>query len=189
MNNKHVYLVAGSSGGKTSVAIGATMRTLGHGKNVLFIQFLKYFEKTGELLFADVYKNLCSNKNIGEYPIFSIKQFGRDGWVGIKSLGEKDRMECLKAINYIKDIVSLSQCVDLVVLDEINFAFYTKMLTFEEVTDIVTFCLRYNTNVYMTGRCPDKDMLAQLLTLADIGNEIRNIKGSDTMLCDEGIQF
>jgi cob(I)alamin adenosyltransferase len=72
MRKKHglVYLWTGEGAGKTTSALGVALRSVGHGKKVVIIQFLK------------------GQKNIGEYkikkrlePEYEIRQFGRSKFI------------------------------------------------------------------------------------------------------------
>lgn len=193
----HVYLICGSSGGKTSNAIGATIRSLAHGKNVLFIQFLKYYKKTGEYIFSEIWQEMrdgFKKEGFDEY-IDSIGklefiQFGRDGWIGLKNIVPEDRDNCLRAKAYALDSIDLGK-VDLLVLDEINLVAYLKLLTIKEIKDLIDYCRGKNVTVFMTGRCPDRELLEKLLDMVDIGNEIRCIKSpkDGTLINEEGIQW
>ena len=61
----HVY--TGEGKGKTTAAMGLSLRALGHGMRVYVVQFMKGGTHIGEYIAA---KKLLKN--------FTVKQFGRD---------------------------------------------------------------------------------------------------------------
>jgi len=49
----YIYLYTGTGGGKTANALGLALRSVGHNKSVIIIQFLKWKKDIGEYLVKD----------------------------------------------------------------------------------------------------------------------------------------
>ncbi len=170
-NRGTVYLYTGEGAGKTVNALGLALRSLGHGKKVVIIQFLKWWKNTGEYKFR---KHMPEN--------YEIYQFGRKGWVGLKNLGDKDRQLCRKALNLAEK--KAKEKPHLLVLDEVNLALDCKLLN---VGDVIDFLRKVpiETNVVLTGRRAPKE----LIEFSDFVNEIVGIKQPKEVLTVMGIQY
>ena len=167
----YIYLYSGNGAGKTTSGLGLALRALGHGQKVLVIQFLKWNRTTGEYLF--------------KHPNYEIEQFSSTEWIGVATLTEKDARECRNglATAYLR---CKSQDINLLILDEINYAVSVGMLEEDDVVDCLhrlkTECP--DLNIVVTGRGVTK----KLRKVADFVNIINESKSSGTV-CDEGIQF
>src|SRR3989337_2619368 len=87
----YIYLYTGTGGGKTANALGLALRSVGHNKKVVIIQFLKWKKDIGEYMIKD---RLA--------PYYEIYQFGREAWLGEKDKtaefgGEKFNVESVKS--------------------------------------------------------------------------------------------
>lgn len=163
-----IYLYTGNGGGKTTNALGLALRCLGHGYQVVIIQFLKWWKKTGEYKF--------------KLPNYEIYQFGRKGWVGLDNLGEEDKQLCRRALEKAKEKVI--EKPRLLVLDEINLALDCKLLSVEEIIQFLKTIPKV-TSVVLTGRNAPK----QLIDFADFVNEIKDIKHPEETITVKGIQY
>ena len=187
-----IYLYTGEGGGKTTNALGLALRCIGHRKKVVIIQFMKYWKNLGEIKFARM-------KGIKKY--FKIYQFGRPGWLKIKtgkenvvsingkkiivrSIDELDRKRCIEALNFTKKIVKKEKPY-LVVLDEIIFANYLNLISIKEIKQLLNFIKNYSHNVVLTGRYASKE----LIKLSDFANEVKIIKMPKKLFADIGIQY
>jgi cob(I)alamin adenosyltransferase len=186
-----IYVYTGEGGGKTTNALGLALRCIGHKKKVVIIQFMKYWKNLGELKFAKIK---------AMKPYFKIYQFGRPGWLKIKK-GEKnvvkingkkiiardieelDRKRCLEALNFARQVVK-KQKPYLLVLDEIIFANYLKLISLQEIKDFLDFA-KHKCHIVMTGRYASKELIA----LSDFANEIKIIKMPKKLFTDIGIQY
>jgi len=166
-----VYLYTGEGAGKTTNALGLALRCLGHGYKVVIIQFLKWWKNTGEYKFR--------NKMPNNYEIY---QFGRKGWIGLKNLGDKDKVLSRKALNLAKKKVK--EKPRLLVLDEINLALHCKLINVKEVIEFLKTVPK-ETNVVLTGRHAPRE----LVEFADFVNEIIDIKHPDEIPTVKGIQY
>ena len=153
----YVYLYFGTGGGKTANALGLALRSVGHDKKVVIIQFFKWRDDIGEYLVKD---RLAPN--------YEIYQFGREAWLGEKDktaefAGEKFTVECVKSND--KELakrglefaakVMREKKPHLLVLDEIALAAQWKLL---EVKDVLALLenVPEETTVVMTGRLTPK---------------------------------
>jgi cob(I)alamin adenosyltransferase len=168
----YIYLYTGTGAGKTTNALGLALRSVGHKRRVVIIQFLKWWKKTGEYKIRSMLS-----------PYYEIYQFGRKGWHGLSNLGEEDKKLAQKALKFAEKIVKEKK-PHLLVLDEINLALYCKLL---EVKDVLALLdkIPKKTDVVLTGRFAPKE----LLDIADFVNEIVDIKYPKEMVTTKGIQY
>ncbi len=135
----HVY--TGNGKGKTTAALGLSLRALEHGLSVAFIQFLKGGSYIGELLASHRYDGRLVFEQFGkgsdDQPQF--EDFSPD---------EQDR---LRALNGLRRAKELLKDFDVVVLDEVNVAVSLGHLREEEVLDLVKNKPE-NTELVLTGR-------------------------------------
>jgi cob(I)alamin adenosyltransferase len=169
-NRGTVYLYTGEGGGKTTNALGLALRCLGHGYHVVIIQFLKWWKNTGEYKFRN------------KMPNYEIYQFGRKGWIGLKTLNEEDKQLCKKGLQVAKK--KAAEKPKLLVLDEINLALANNLLDIDEVISFLK-TIPKNTNVVLTCRNAPK----QLLEFADFVNEVVDIKHPNEIPTIRGIQY
>ncbi len=150
----------GNGKGKTTAALGMVVRAMGYDWKVLMVQFIKGDWMYGEL---EGYKKLAPN--------FELKRMGK-GFVRI--MGDKkpieDHIEAAKtALKYAKD--NMSKDYDIIILDEVNVAIKEKLLTVDEVVDVIQSRPLY-LNIVLTGRnAPDK-----IVELADLVTEMTEVK-------------
>jgi len=182
----YVYLYVGSGGGKTTNALGLALRSVGHNKRVVIIQFFKWKKDIGEVLVRDKLA-----------PYYEIYQFGREVWLGEKDqtaefAGEKFNVEGVKnddkrlakeALDFAAKIMKEKK-PHLLVLDEVGLAAHWKML---EVKDVLKMLEKVpaETTVVMTGRMAPKEFVDR----ADFVNEIRQVKMPKKFELTEGIQY
>ena len=182
----YVYLYFGTGGGKTANALGLALRSVGHNKHVVIVQFFKWKKDIGEVLIQDKLK-----------PYYEIYQFGREVWLGEKDqtaefAGEKFTIEGAKAHdkNLAKEALDfaekqmLEKTPHLLVLDEIGLATHWKMLSVKDVLKMLER-VPAETTVVMTGRIAPKELVER----ADFVNEITQIKMPRKFELTEGIQY
>ncbi len=156
----------GDGKGKTSAALGAAMRALGHGWKVLIIQFFK-----GD--WPVVYGELELAKKL--YPQFEVLQLGR-GFVKImrdKKPFEEHVEAAQAALKLTRDRM-LSGAYDLVILDEVIYALgYLdfKLIDLQAVLQLIKE-KPPQTHLILTGR----NAPAELIEAADLVTEMREIK-------------
>lgn len=161
-----VIVYTGDGKGKTSAALGAAMRALGHGWKVLIIQFMK-----GD--WPVVYGELEMAKKLA--PQLEVLQLGR-GFV--KIMGDRKPFEehvsaAQAAMALTKEKVFSGQ-YDVVILDEVNYALgYMdfKLIELEDVLELIR-TKPPELHLILTGRNAHPEVVA----LADLVTEMREVK-------------
>jgi cob(I)alamin adenosyltransferase len=186
MRMGYVYLYVGTGGGKTANALGLALRSVGHGKHVVIVQFFKWKKDIGEVLIQ--YKLA---------PYYEIYQFGREVWLGEKGQtaefgDEKFEVECVKAEDKklakealdFAEKTMLAKKPHLLVLDEVGLAAQWRML---DVKDMLKMLQKVpaETTVVMTGRMAPKELAER----ADFVNEVTQVKMPKKFELTEGIQY
>lgn len=181
----YVYLYLGTGGGKTANALGLALRSVGHNKRVVIIQFFKWKKDIGEILVQEKLK-----------PYYEIYQFGRETWLGEKEAmaefgGEKFKVESVK--NLDKELAKkaldfatkkMQEKPHLLVLDEINLATQWKILDVKDVLKLLDK-VPPETTVVMTGRLAPKELIER----ADFVNVVNEVKMPKHFEITEGIQY
>jgi len=150
-----VQIYTGDGKGKTTAALGLAMRAAGHDLKIAFIQFLKGIP-AGEHIYTEKYKP------------FSIVQVSK-GDSFTKST-EQLKEEAQQTLVYAEKEM-LSGKYDLVILDEIFVALSKRLITLEQVLDL----LRKKPDeleLVLTGRNAPKEIIQQ----ADLVTEMLMIK-------------
>ena len=157
-----IIVFTGNGKGKTTAALGQSVRALGRGKRVLIIQFIKNFE-SGEHLFFKRFKN----KDLRFKIIPAGKGF-------IRILGDKlplgeHKKAANSALKLAKKEISSGKW-DLVVLDEISVEASLKLVKEKDVLDILP--RKSAPVVILTGRGAPKSFIEK----ADLVTEMKEIK-------------
>lgn len=153
-------VITGEGKGKTTAAMGLVLRSLGHGKKVLIIQF-------GKASFSGEIKAL---EKFGD----SVKLIqGGKGFVGI--LGDKKTLEEHKtAAKATLDQLTKEMKVnkwDMIVADEIIGAVSGKLLTKEAILSLIDQ-KPTALDLVLTGRGAD----ASIIKKADLVSKVKSIK-------------
>ena len=168
----YVYVYTGTGAGKTANALGLALRSVGHRRKVVIIQFLKWWKNTGEYKIRGMLE-----------PYYEIYQFGRKGWIGLGNLGEEDKRLARKGLEFADKIVK-SKKPQLLILDEINLAVYCNLLNKDEVLAFLDR-IPEKTDVVLTGRYSPKEFVER----ADFVNEVIDVKSPRQMVTTKGIQY
>jgi cob(I)alamin adenosyltransferase len=182
----YVYLYVGTGGGKTANALGLALRSVGHKKRVVIVQFFKWKKDIGEMLIKE---RLA--------PYYEIYQFGREAWLGEKDQtaefgGETFSVEGVKthdkklakeALDFAAKIMKEKK-PHLLVLDEVGLATQWQMLDVKDVLKLLEN-VPAETTVVMTGRLAPKEFVER----ADFVNEVRQVKMPKHFKLTEGIQY
>lgn len=164
-----IILFTGNGKGKTTAALGQAARTVGRGKKVLMIQFIKGPWKSGED-FIEISKREASE---GESkPEFKLVKRGL-GFVGI--LGDRLPKEehakaAREALKYAQSEMRHGTW-DLVILDEVNVAVSLGLITEQDVLEAVE-AVPNNKFVILTGRGAPQSFIDR----ADLVTEMKEIK-------------
>jgi cob(I)alamin adenosyltransferase len=182
----YIYLYYGTGGGKTANALGLALRTVGHSKSVVIIQFFKWRKDIGEYLVRDKLK-----------PYYEIYQFGREAWLGeeekaaefggerfnVESVKSHDKELARKALDFAGQVLREKK-PHLLVLDEINLATQWKLLEVKEVLKLLDN-VPEETTVVMTGRLAPKELIDR----ANFVNMVQAVKMPKRFKLTEGIQY
>lgn len=168
----HSYLYTGTGAGKTTNALGLALRSVGHKRKVIVVQFLKWWKNTGEYKIRDMLA-----------PYYEIYQFGRRGWIGLSNLGEEDRKLAEKALKFAERIVRQKK-PHLLILDEINLALHCNLLDVEDVLKFL-YKIPKKTDVVLTGRYAPEGLIDEV----DFVNEVVDVKCPREMITTKGIQY
>lgn len=184
----HIYLYYGTGGGKTANALGLALRSVGHNRSVVLIQFMKWRTDIGEYRIKDKLA-----------PYYEVYQFGREGWLKFgegdsnvrtggldlqaRKVEASDRELAGKALEFARKMM-LEKKPSLLILDEICLAAYMGLLS---VGDVLAFLNQVpaETDVVMTGRYTPKEFIDR----ADFVNEIIDVKSPSKFVLTEGIQY
>lgn len=158
MDNKgYIHVYTGNGKGKTTAALGLSLRAYGAGKKVFFGQFVK----------GKAYNEILAIKKY--LKGIEIKQYGLDCFI-YKEPDKKDIDAALKGLGEMKSI-TLSGDYDLVVMDELNIALYYKLFDINEVIELIKNkpC---HVELVITGRYACRE----IIELADLVTEMKEIK-------------
>lgn len=165
----HVY--TGNGKGKTTAAFGVALRTLFNGGKVFVGQFVKSI-KYSETQLEEKFSNI------------KIEQFG-DGCLIDRKANEDDIALAKKGLFKMKNYLESGE-YDLVIFDELTIALYFKLLTIDEVLEVLSHKHK-NCEVIITGRYAPKELIDR----ADLVTDMTEIKHYYTqgVLSRKGIDF
>jgi cob(I)alamin adenosyltransferase len=162
----YVHLYTGDGGGKTTAALGVAMRSIGHGRRVDMVQFMK------------------GRKDIGEWKIqkllgdrFKVYQFGRKGFVDLKKPSEEDEALANQALGFAEELMKERFPPKLIILDEINLAAAIGLIDVKEVVKMLK-SVPEGIDIYMTGRDAPHALIraADYVTVVEDKKRLRNIE-------------
>jgi len=175
VKKKHIiHIITGEGKGKTTAALGLSLRALGAGKKVKIIQFMK------KPIFSE-------HKAIKKYNLpIEVESFG----IGFyKILGDnhteaEHKKSCQKALAAACAAIE-SGDYDLLILDEINVAIGFDLIKVDEVIEILD--LANNIDIVLTGRNAHQ----KIKKIADLISDVKCTKHYfDTGLeARKGIEF
>lgn len=156
MEKGYVQVYTGNGKGKTTCALGLSLRAVCSGKKVFFGQFLKGMD----------YSELKAPYILNG---FTLKQYGADKFI-FKNPSEEDYKMAQEALKDVKDKM-LSEEYDIVVLDEINVACHMKLISVEDIIDIIK-SKPDSVELILTGRYAD----TKIIDLADLVTNMNEVK-------------
>lgn len=167
----YVHVYTGNGKGKTTAALGLTLRALCAGKKVFIGQFIKGMNYS-ELKIVDYFKEV------------EIVQFGKNCFINGKPTEEDIRL-AEEGLKKSKEAI-FSGKYDIVILDEINVALHYGLLKLEDVLDIIHH-KPTSTELILTGRYAPKE----IIDTADLVTEMVEVKHyySKGILARLGIEY
>jgi len=153
----YVQVYTGNGKGKTTAALGLSIRALGAGKKV----FIGQFAKSKHYSELETIEKLLKN--------ITIKQFGMGCFIF-----EKPKEEDIQAAqNGLKEITSIieSDEYDVIILDEANIAVHYNLITADELISAINRKSQ-RTEIIITGRYAKQE----IMDVADLVTEMKEIK-------------
>lgn len=180
-----IIVFTGKGKGKTTAALGQAMRSVGEGKRVLMIQFIKGPWKSGEDILISKIKDQKSKIQIknqklleGLEPLydFEIIKTGK-GFVGIMGDTlpiEEHKYAAEEGLKRARKEIASGKW-DIVILDEINNAISLGLIPKEAVLELINslnLLTHKLEHLILTGRDAPEDFIDR----ADLVTEMRDIK-------------
>lgn len=157
MRRGYVQVYTGNGKGKTTAALGLTVRAAGAGLKVFFAQFIKKQRCSEHVLLDELQDRV------------TVKQFG-NGFL----LGKKPSPAHIKAAEAgyaaVKEAL-LSKHYDVVILDEANVAVHYGLITVEELLELIETKPK-SVELVITGRYAHE----KIMEAADLVTEMREVK-------------
>ncbi|MDH5696566.1 MAG: cob(I)yrinic acid a,c-diamide adenosyltransferase [Dehalococcoidia bacterium] len=153
-----VQVFTGDGKGKTSAAIGAVIRALGHGLRVYIVYFMKGDYPYGERSILSQLSNV------------TMASFGSKGFIDPTNIKPEEKEQAKRALVAAREAM-LSGSYDLVVLDEVNLAAAWKLIELDDVVRLIDDKPK-DVELILTGRRAN----TQLIKLADLVTEMLKIK-------------
>jgi len=160
-DNGLVVIYTGKGKGKTTAALGIVLRAVGHGFKVLMIQFIK-----GEWYYGE----LSSSKRLT--PEFEMIAAGK-GFIGILDDDHEfveHKKSAENALSLAREKI-LSKKYDIIILDEINYAINLKLLSTNQVLELIKERPK-QTSIVLTGNYAPNE----IIKVADLVTEMNDIK-------------
>ncbi len=151
-----IIVYTGNGKGKTSSAFGVALRARGYNKKVHIIQFGK-------------------TKNTGEYKAakklgIDIKTFGRKEWIDCNNPKQEHIRLAQEAVKYAVEVINKKPF--LVILDEINIALHCKLISKQEVLNLIKLANNKHVHLILTGRYAKPYVKRE----ADLVTEMKEVK-------------
>jgi len=151
-----IQVYTGNGKGKTTAALGLALRAAGAGFKVYIGQFIK----------GGNYSELKALKYLNK---ITIEQYGRGCFIN-KEPALKDIIMAKAGLNKARAVIKSGK-YRLVILDEINVALKLKLISVEDVLELLNL-LKSDTELVLTGRYPHPKILKR----ADLVSEIKEIR-------------
>ena len=142
----YIQIYTGNGKGKTTCALGLSLRAICNGYSVFFGQFL-----------------------VESLQNFTIRQYGTANFV-FNNPSEKDIQMAKEGLSDIK-MEMLTNNYDIIVMDEVNIAIHKNLITVDDVIDVLNLRPE-NTEIILTGRYAHEKLIA----IADLVTEMKEIK-------------
>lgn len=154
-----IQIYTGNGKGKTTAAIGQAVRAAGAGLKTYIAQFMKEYP----------YSELESLKRLNDF--ITVEQFCGDDFVYKRQLPDEAELKKASEGLEIAKQKMLSGDYDIIILDEAIVAVYFKLLTVNQLIDLINN-KPDDVELILTGRyCPD-----ELISRADLVTEMREVK-------------
>ncbi len=154
-----IQIYTGNGKGKTTAAIGQTLRAAGAGYTSLIIQFMKEYS----------YSELESIKYMDK--LIKIEQYAGDDFVYKKELpSEEEKAKAKKGLKRAEEEFNKDN-FEIIVLDEVIVSIYFKLIELNDIIELIKL-KPMNKELILTGRYCSKE----LIELADLVTEMKEVK-------------
>ena len=153
-----VQVFTGNGKGKTTAALGTILRTLGHGRKVYIVFFMKGDYPYGEF------------STLSKLPNVDLASFGFRRFTDPENIKPEEIEQAKLALAAAREAM-LSGNYDLVILDEVNVALFYKLIKVEEVIELIAD-KPSNVELILTGRHAD----ARIIEMANLVTEMVKVK-------------
>jgi len=153
----YIQVYTGNGKGKTTAAIGLSVRAAGAGLNVFIAQFIKMGE----------YSEIKSLKKLSDR--ITIKQFGLGRFIKGKP-SEDDIEAAQKGLSAVKSAI-LSENYDVIILEEGNVAVSIGLFSADDIMELFNLKTE-NVEIVITGR----NAAPEIIEKADLVTEMKDIK-------------
>jgi cob(I)alamin adenosyltransferase len=166
----YIHIYTGNAKGKTTCAVGLTVRALGAGMRVAFCQFDKGFEGKNEHYHERFILRILPNLDLF---FFGEERMMPDGKFRFPN-NDADFRQAAQGLAKARELVGQNK-YDMIVLDEIVTCILTKLLQPADLLDLISF---YRTTaqsapeLVLTGRGAFPELIEQ----ADLVTEMTLIK-------------
>jgi cob(I)alamin adenosyltransferase len=158
MKKGYIQVYTGNGKGKTTAALGLSLRAAGAGLRVFIAQFIK--------------KRRCSEHNIIRErfsDLITVKQFG-EGLILKRATTQSDITAAQKGLVEVRKAIESNE-YDIVVLDEVNVAVHCHLISLADLLDIMEKKPE-GVELVITGRYADEKVIDK----ADLVTEMKEIK-------------
>lgn len=168
-----IQIFTGDGKGKTTAALGATVRAAGQGLRVYYVIFMKGDYPYGEW------------NTLSGLPNVDMARFGFRDFTDPANVKPAEKEQARQALAAAREAM-LSGNYDIVVLDEVNIAVAWKLVGLDEVIKLIEDKPQ-NVELILTGRYADKELVKR----ADLVTECLKIKHpyDDGVGVRRGIEF
>jgi cob(I)alamin adenosyltransferase len=167
-----IQIYTGNGKGKTTAAIGLTIRAAGSGMKVFFGQFVKGMAYNEVSIFAE------------QIPQIDHELFGRSCFIR-RDPEPEDYESARKGLEKVKNVIQSGK-YELIVLDELNIALYYQLIPIEAVLQLIN-ALPREVELVITGRYAPEALIEK----ADLVTEMNEIKHyfKQDIKARKGIEF
>ena len=153
-----IEVFTGNGRGKTTAALGVSLRAAGQGLRVHIVFFMKGGSDYGE------------DKALRHVPNITVARFGTGVLVDRQAISARDRAEAASALAKSRGAVTSGE-YDLVVMDEVNVALAWGLLPLDGVLSLLRD-KPDEVEVILTGRGAPREVLE----MADLATEMVEVK-------------
>lgn len=152
----YVHVYTGNGKGKTTAALGLSVRAVCAGKRVFFGQFVKGMKYS-------------ETKAVDYLPNFEMEQFGLNCFIEQEPT-QADIDAARAGLARMREIIA-SGAYDLVVLDEVHIAIYFQLIETSDVLELLA-----NRPEHVELICTGRYAPQELIDMADLVTEMKEIK-------------